>query len=161
MNAVGRIAMSLALACAAPYLAAVEESAAANQAETVEEILRADPDQSDYGTAEKCIRSQRIVRTRVLSNRHILFELPRGERWLVTLPMPCPELRPGAKLAFERSGPRLCEFDDVRVLIETGLDTARLGPTCRLSTFESVTPEQVEALRHVLRQKPRPVAAEQ
>jgi len=161
MNPVGPLAMSLALVCAAPHVAAAEASAPPSRAETVEEILRADPDQSDYDTAEKCIRSQRIVRTRVLSNRHILFELPRDERWLVTLPMPCPELRPGAKLAFERSGPRLCEFDDVRVLIETGLDTARLGPTCRLSTFESVTPEQVDALRHALRQKPRPVAAEQ
>jgi hypothetical protein len=123
------------------------------QPETVEDILKADPEENDYGTHEKCIRSQRIVRTRVLSNRHILFEMPRSERWLVTLPLPCPQLYPGSKLAFERGGPRLCEFDDVRVLIETGMATARLGPTCRLANFESVTPAQVDALRQALRQQ--------
>ena len=151
---IGRICIfgALALACALA-VAAVEEPPA--PAETAEEILRADPDETDYGTANKCIRSQRVVRTRILSNRHIVFEMPRSERFLVTLPMPCPELRPGAKLAFERGGPRLCEFDDVRVLIETGLDYARLGPTCRLAHFESVTPDQVDALRQALRQKPR------
>lgn len=121
-------------------------------AETAEEIMRADPGENDYGTAERCLRSDRIVRTRVLGDRHIAFEMRGDERWLVQLPVPCPALRPGVKLAFERGGPRLCEFDDVRVLIETG-STARLGPSCRLAEFESVTPDQIAALRQALRQQ--------
>lgn len=122
---------------------------------SVEDVVTEAASDDDYIEAKKCLRADTIDRIRPLSDRHIVLETGRNERWLLQLPMRCPGLRPDAKLAFEQHGFNVCEWDFVRVVYDDGLAGATLGARCRLPKFESVTRDQVDALRVELKNRRR------
>jgi hypothetical protein len=140
-----------ALATSMPLVLHGAEAAAPTGVESAEQIIATPATDESYLDTYRCLRADKIARTRVLSNRHVVFEMRRAERWLVQLPVACPGLTPGTRVALQRGGSGLCDTDFVRPIQETGLGTGRLGPPCRLARFEPVTREQVEALRQALR----------
>jgi hypothetical protein len=123
-------------------------------AESPAEILTAEPVEDDYARTEECLVSSRIDRVRILSDRHIVFQTGREEWWLAQLQAPCPWMRASSKLAFEQKGSRLCAFDIARVVDEQRPGMT-VGPACFLPRFESVTPDQVDALRQALKDAKR------
>jgi hypothetical protein len=145
----GRLVLFVLAAASPGWIAATEEPQSPG-VESAEEILRAPPSESSYGETRRCLRSNRIDRTRVLSNQHIVFETSRTERWLVQMPIPCPGLRAGSALAFERKGPDVCAMDIVRVIVNTGMGAGQRGAACQLAPFERVSQDQVDALRQAI-----------
>ena len=132
----------------------------------VDAILSSSGDTGDYAKTQKCLRSDAIQHTRILNDRYIVFETSRTERWLVKLDQPCPGLAPHATLEFDTRPSGICEWNDVRVVRDSGLGSdylggfgypgggtglAQRGPPCRLPAFQPVTQAQVDALREALK----------
>jgi hypothetical protein len=128
---------------------------------TAEEILSGTAPPGEYVQQTKCIISSRIKRTEVLSERFIVFHLyDHGELWLARLPQRCPGLRPRAKLLFDKTNDRICQWDGVRTVAQEETSTPQLGPRCVLPQFEPITPDQIEQLKKEIisarHRKPQP-----
>ena len=123
----------------------------AQTAPTVDDILSSKTNDGDYAKTQRCIRGDAIMQTRILNDRYIVFETGRSERWLVKLSQTCPGLNPDSKLQFETRSARLCEWDDVRVLLDNGIGYPMPGPRCQLPSFQQVSKEQVDQLREALK----------
>lgn len=67
-------------------------------------------------TFENCIRPQRIKRTKVLDDTHIIFEMRGKKVFLNTLDFKCSRLGFERKFAYSIYGSRLCNTDTISVL---------------------------------------------
>jgi len=144
---------ALALAAAVGVAADAPRVAAEPGTPTFEEIVNGTAPPIDYSQTEKCLRSERIERTEPLSDRFIVFHMRGGALWIAQMRSRCPEMTYDSKLMFEKSNPRICEWDTVRVVHDEGFDGYRYGPRCNLPKFEPVTPQQVDMLKQALTSK--------
>ena len=93
------------------------------------------------GQIERCLMRHRIIETRVIDNRHILFRTGVNRYYLNTLPHECASLDHARTIGIDTPTSNLCDVDSVKVL-----DTAfhrspgrrLIGPTCGLGRFERV-----------------------
>lgn len=83
------------------------------------------------GTFENCIRHSSIRRTKVLDDKHIIFEMRGKKTFLNTLDHKCHSLGFLRKVGYSVHGNRLCSYDSISVLDD-------LGPrgACGLGKFE-------------------------
>ncbi|TNF86364.1 MAG: hypothetical protein EP301_08770 [Gammaproteobacteria bacterium] len=114
----------------------------------VEAILNESSDAESYGSMERCIFARTIRGTRVLDDRHVVFELPSKKYYLVQFQNRCPQLRRNSAIAFEPTGSQLCRLDTIRSLDNFG--SGPIGPPCSIPGFYEVTAEQVALLRETL-----------
>ena len=130
-------------------------SRASDEQPTAEEILNSKPNEEDYATQRRCVRSISIERTEILSDRLIVFHMKRGEeKLLLQFPQPCPGLRRDVQLLYEKGETsRICEHDTVQPRLDLG-SASRWGARCILPAFESVSAQQIEYLKSELRHRP-------
>jgi len=146
-----------------PNATATESSAApasgAKADASAEDILNGTAPPANYSQAVKCLRSELIERTEPLSDRYIVFHLRGNQIWIAQLRNRCPQMNYDSKLVFVKNNPRICEWDSVRVVLDSGMvgtdDLAdyRLGPPCNLPKFEPITQDQVNLLKQSLQHK--------
>ncbi len=96
------------------------------------------PKLADYeltGETETCLPQHRIKQTIPIDNRHIVFRLNNGERYVSRLGGTCSGLRSGGAITYTVGPPKLCNTDIIRVL-----DPASNGvrSTCGLGVFEKL-----------------------
>lgn len=107
---------------------------------TTEEGEQEDPFEL-YGFEEDdgefCIPMSRIDRTRILSNRVIVFEMKGGDSYINILPSVCPGLRPNRPIMYESRQAQLCHVDIIRLLDNSSVDFRPMG-SCALGRFHSV-----------------------
>ena len=115
----------------------------------VEALLNEASDPEGYGTRERCISIRNVRSTKVLDDRHVVFELPSKQYYLVQFQNRCFQLRPGASMAYEPRGTQLCRLDDIRVI--DGFRGGPVGPPCSIPGFYEISEEQVALLRDTLK----------
>ena len=97
--------------------------------------------------AEHCISLNRIDRTEILDDQHILFEMRDDTTYLNTLANRCPGLEIEQTFMYRTAISQLCDLDIITVLRNDFQFGMAPGPSCGLGMFEPVTPEEVEALK--------------
>lgn len=146
VNWVRGVLIPLALLLGFPAYGAADEEPL-----DVEAILNDEPEPEDYVNSERCLRTARIRSVTALDNRHIVFRLSRGERYLMQLLRPCPGIRRNDTIIYESTGGgSICRNDSVRGTFGFGPGSRRLGPRCPISEFQRITPEQLDLLRESL-----------
>jgi len=115
----------------------------------VETILNEASDPEGYGALERCISARSIRRTRVLDDRHVVFELPSKTYYLVQFQNRCHQLRRNSSIAYESSGGQLCRLDTIRAI--DNFRSGPIGPPCSIPGFYEVTADQVALLREALK----------
>jgi len=115
----------------------------------VEAILNEASDSEGYGAMERCIPVRSIRSSRVLDERHIVFELPSKKYYLVQFQHKCPQLRRDSSIAYEPRGSQLCRLDQIRAI--DSFRSGPLGPPCSIPGFYEVTVDQVALLRETLK----------
>ncbi len=120
---------------------------------SLEELLgRGAEDPQDY--EERCISTRSIRSHRVLDAQHLVFEMRRGELFLVQFPRRCFGLRRGDPISYRTSGARLCKLDNIRPL-QLGGRGFEPGFPCYIPGFQRVTQEQLDFLAEELRDRRR------
>lgn len=158
----------LTLGCAAPgaendvmSLAPAAESsdadsaAAAGVQDAADEVLppleelfgRGAEDPGDY--QERCINTRNIRTHRILDAQHIVFEMRRGELFLVQFPRRCFGLRRGDPITYRSTSARLCKLDDIRPL-QFGHRGMEPGFPCFIPGFQRVSEDQVGYLKEAI-----------
>ena len=80
---------------------------------------------------ENCVQHNRIKRTNVLDDNHILFEMRNNKYFLNTLDHKCSRLGFERSIAYTVRTSKLCSYDIVSVF-----DPIGMGPGCFLGKFE-------------------------
>jgi hypothetical protein len=149
------VAAVLAVGCAA---APTEAERRERIDETVAGILSEPLPDDAYDTSRRCISRASIRDFEVLSDRHLLFEGPRGTFWLNELRGRCPGLNRHRTLVFEAHGMQLCDMDQITVTDLWYWPRYQRWPwqwidgvRCSLGRFQPVTEDQADALREALR----------
>ncbi len=83
---------------------------------------------------EKCVSLNRIKRTEIIDDRHIIFYMRSGEIFKNQLTNRCVGLRPRETIMYRPSINRLCSLDFITVLRRTGFGFTQ-GPSCGLGEF--------------------------
>lgn len=91
----------------------------------------------DMSEAENCISLHGLKKTKILSNRVILFYTRGNKVFQNTLPKRCPGLRENSIISYKVRTRRLCYYDDITVLDDTGISLSA-GFTCSLGKFQPV-----------------------
>jgi hypothetical protein len=132
----------------------------------IEAILNEPLDAEQSGVTQRCLSSHEYRNFRALDDKHILFEGRRGNLWINTLRMRCPDLRYGTVLrvrSFSSMG-RICDMDSFvagdwfawpwyrRWPWHWGTSW-NTGMTCSLGKFRPVTEAQVEAIEEAIRSR--------
>ena len=133
--------------------AAKPSSEAAELPQSVEDILTRDPGAEDYGEEVRCVSTRRIRGTEVIDDRHVAFQIDRGQYLLVQLAYPCPMLRRGQPIMYEPTGNRLCQNDTLRAVSDFG--GMRPGPICPIPGFQTVSKEQLHMIKDALKAERR------
>jgi len=115
----------------------------------VEAILNEASDSEGYGAMERCISTRSIRSTRVLDDRHVVFELPSKTYYLVQFQHRCHQLRRNSSITFETRGGQLCRLDSIRAI--DNFRAGSIGPPCSIPGFYEVTADQVALLRETLK----------
>ncbi len=124
------------------------EQAASDELPPLEELLgRGTEDPGDY--QERCINTRNIRTHRILDSQHIVFEMRRGELFLVQFPRRCFGLRRGDPISYESTSARLCKLDDIRPL-QFGHRGMEPGFPCFIPGFQRVSEDQVNFLKEAL-----------
>ena len=142
---------------ASPELSKKERRAARREElkAQVDALLARDPEREDYVDDERCISTGNIRDVEVLDDRHVTFRVRRNEYYLVQFEHRCPGLRRNRPVMYESNSSRLCVHDGIRALYERGFGGYDPGMRCSIPGFQSVTREQVDGLKAVLRKKPK------
>ena len=140
-------AMTLAIGA----LAVADEDAPApaeegGPAPTVEEILKAEPEESEVETT-RCIGRRLYRNSWIIDRTTMLFSGRRDQYWVNTLRRPCLRdvFRRQVMNFISRSSMHLCERDEVEFLDPGGL--IQTGPRCRLGRFQEISADQAQLLR--------------
>lgn len=162
---IGLLAMLPTLAAGSQEPGEVAEQAA-DTALDVETILTT-PSETEYTESVRCLSTNRIRRTEVLDDRHIVFHMSRDRYYLVQFPHRCPTLDKNSGLMYDVQGSRLCQLNRIRAVNGSGMSRS-IGPVCMVPGFEEVSIEQValireslEELRRKKRAGPTPPAGEE
>jgi hypothetical protein len=99
-----------------------------------------------------CLDLVRIKDTDIIDNRHIVFELTGGKRYLNTLPHACPGLGRNDPYLLRTSGHQICDLDIITILHSIGFGYTP-GASCGLGPFEPVTEAQIEMLETAAKAK--------
>ena len=134
-----------------------------DHAEEIQAILSEPLDVEQYGETQRCLAGHRYHSFRTLDDRRIVFEDRRGNLWLNTLRMRCPDLRHSTMLQVNSiySMGRICEMDTFMVGDWFDWPWYRrwpwywgwgfgAGATCSLGKFQPVTEAQVDAIESLL-----------
>ncbi len=116
------------------------------------EITSTTMDKEDYVDVTKCISRIKIRNVEVLDEKHVVFQTGRNQYYLVQMEQRCPGLYRGSKISYETNGSSVCTRDSIRAVIEFG-SSARLGPFCRIPSFQEITREQLLLITDTLRNK--------
>jgi hypothetical protein len=126
--------------------------------QTVAGILSEPLPADAYQTSRRCISRASIRDFEVLSDRHLLFEAPRGTFWLNELRGRCPGVNRHRTLVFEAHGMQLCDMDQFTVTDLWHWPRYQRWPwrwvdglRCSLGRFQPVTETQADTLREALR----------
>ncbi|MXY51689.1 MAG: hypothetical protein F4Y86_04055 [Gammaproteobacteria bacterium] len=113
---------------------------------TVEEILKAEPEESEVMTT-RCIGRRLYRNSWIIDPTTLLFSGRRDQYWVNTLRRPCLRdvFRRQVKNFISRSSMHLCERDEVEFLDPGGL--IQTGPRCRLGRFQEISADQAQLLR--------------
>lgn len=103
---------------------------------------------------ERCINTRNIRTHRILDSQHIVFEMRRGDLFLVQFPRRCFGLRRGDPISYESTSARLCKLDDIRPL-QFGHRGMEPGFPCFIPGFQRVSEDQVTYLKEALQAQRR------
>jgi hypothetical protein len=158
--AVGLACVAGAIAAETPPGAPAPPEKTVKAEPSAEDILNGTAPPIDYSQAVKCLRSELIERTEPLGDRYIVFHLRGNQMWIAQMRKRCPQMGYDSKLMFVKNNPRICEWDTVRVVLDSGvigtideIGEYRLGPPCNLPKFEPITQDQVNLLKQSLLHK--------
>lgn len=150
--------VGLLLFLVSSWVAAESDSDAARDAESVEfspeieKLLNETSDLEEYVETSRCINARLIRNSRILDDRHVIFEMPGKKYLLVQFTHRCQRLRRNSALIYEtRGGGQLCRLDQIRA----GNINERPGPPCSIPGFSEVTAEQVSLLKEILKNSER------
>lgn len=115
----------------------------------VEAILNEASGPEGYGATERCIQVRSIRDSRVLDDRHVVFELSGKRYYLVQFQRSCHQLRRNSSIAYEPRGSQLCRLDDIHAIID--FRVGGIGPPCPIPGFYEVSVEQVTLLDETLK----------
>jgi hypothetical protein len=106
---------------------------------------------ADDGDAQRsgpksCINRSDIRRTKILSNRNIVFVTRHDEIYSNVLAKQCPNLTRNSVVNYPISGGRLCEGDRFQVLWEQRPGSYLPTALCPLSAFVPITESEYEDL---------------
>jgi hypothetical protein len=108
----------------------------------------------DNSKPETCINVSRVQRMEILDERTILFFLPGDVVYRNSLRDRCPNIdQTNNSVDYQITSSRLAR------LCANELLHTRQGNTCRLGSFEPITPEQASALLPRRRAAPAPVSS--
>ena len=136
----------LAAGCAAQPETGEEEQ----EPLTVEDILASAPSPEDYSESVTCLHRDAYVQVEVINPELLLFHGRRDRVWLNRLRRPCIGLRPNDTLAFDIRQSRLCNLDTFSSIDTFGRGPERSSALCSLGKFETISPEQANALQEAL-----------
>lgn len=113
------------------------------------------------GETEDCVNTRRVRRTKVIDDSTIAFYMRNGDVYLNMLPRRCPQLASNNRFAYEARGGRLCNIDQIAVLLRIGTRLEQ-GFSCRLGDFHVSDEETVALMIETVEQGGRtsPVTAE-
>ena len=117
----------------------------------VEEILGRDPTKNDYVVESECVHATRIERMEVIDKKHIIVEMKSDDYFLIQFKNNCPDLRKGKPVMYDRRSARLCRFDVIRGMRDSGLNGFEPGVSCFIPGFQSVSKEQVVLIRESMK----------
>lgn len=161
MWAVNRIiscGVFLLAGCAASAPSPEQEAAEQAALETVEQILSAPLDATEYAAEpERCISTYMYDSMEVLDDRHVLFKGRGGKLWLNQLRSRCVGLRQHSIPVIRLRDSQVCDMDTFQAMDSMLGVWQRTSAHCSLGTFTPITPEQADTVRAALdeaRRKP-------
>lgn len=98
----------------------------------------------------RCVQLTSIQHISILDNRHIVFYMNNGKRYLNTLPYACSGLKMSGTILYRTSLNRLCDVDIITVLDSVGSEYIP-GPSCGLGGFEPITDQEIATLKDQLK----------
>ena len=106
---------------------------------------------ADDGDAQRsgpksCINRSDIRRTKILSDRNIVFVTRQGEIYSNQLAKQCPNLTRNSVVNYPTSGGRMCEGDRFQVLWEQRPGSYMPTSLCPLGVFLPITESELEDL---------------
>lgn len=131
-----------------------DDERVADQDLSAEEILTESTDIDSYGSAPRCINTQRIRAADVLDSRHVAFRISRDRYYLVQFQHRCPMLERNRPISYETRSMQLCRLDSIRGSTGTG-GSMRPGPPCQIPGFREINREQMLLLREQLKEDRR------
>jgi hypothetical protein len=96
--------------------------------------------------ARACLPQPTIERTKILSNRNIVFITHQDEIYNNELPKQCRGLNRRSLVNFGIANGRVCARDRFQVMVETTPKSFLPGALCELGTFVSITEAELEDL---------------
>ena len=120
----------------------------------VEAILSAPLDDQDYQQRRNCLRMRAIDDVEVLDDELVVFHGRQNKLWLNQLSTRCLGLREDMLVELRGYGGSICRLDRF-------IGRPRFSPMgainaqCRLGSFETIDPMQVEALREAVQARRR------
>ena len=125
---------------------------------TVEDILASVPNPEDYSESVICLHRDSYVQVEVINRELLLFHGRRDRVWLNRLRRPCIGLRRDDTLAFDMRNSRLCDLDTFSSFDTFGRGPERSSAMCSLGKFETLSPEQANALIEGLSRRAAPAS---
>lgn len=136
--------------CAGAGTSPEQEARETAKQETIQDILSQPLAAEEYAEQQRCLSSLDYDQVDVLDQEHVLFRGRGDKLWLNKLRKRCVGLDRNDVLRFRMRSNRVCDLDTFE-----GLSSFMWGITsgsCSLGTFTPVTPEQVEALEHAVKE---------
>jgi hypothetical protein len=116
----------------------------------IEELLTEASESEEYaGERVDCIQSRSIRDTKILDNRHIVFEMAGNTYYLIQFKHRCPQLRRTSTLVYETRANRLCRLDFIKAA--NSFRVGDVGPPCSIPGFIPITVEQIALLDETLK----------
>jgi hypothetical protein len=125
-----------------------------NEELSAEEILTESTDIDSYGSAPRCINTQRIRSVDVLDSQHVAFRISRDYYYLVQFQHRCPMLERNRPISYETRSMQLCRLDSIRGTAGAG-SSVRPGPPCQIPGFREISREQLLLLKEQLKEDRR------
>lgn len=137
-----------------PVVQAGDPERGQDQELSAEEILTESTDIDSYGSAPRCINTQRIRSVDVLDSRHVAFRISRDYYYLVQFQHRCPMLERNRPISYETRSMQLCRLDSIRGTAGAG-SSVRPGPPCQIPGFREISREQLLLLKEQLKEDRR------
>jgi hypothetical protein len=103
------------------------------------------------GETESCLRTRSVRRTKVIDDSTIAFFMRNGDVYVNMMPRTCPQLASAGRFAYEARGGRLCNIDQISVLLRFG-GRLEQGFSCRLGDYHLSDEETVALMMETIEQ---------